>query len=208
VVDAKDRRFSVGDYQNHRLIYTANQWTILENKEELPAFAEALGQLQVDDALARSTFDSESKNRMYEATHSLIDRVGMAIHSGDTQFFVDSRPSDLQLRGELLNKQLPITEYDALLHAMAVNRATVLSKNDLYVLFRVVIINDKIFPNNNAEQRRIYARCNLNPDKPVRDPRTAKVVRGFQMPVAWKPVDPEGLPVLKESKVASIGSKK
>lgn len=208
IIDAHDRRFNVGEYQQQRLLYSANQWAILENGEELPAFAEVLGQLHVDEEMVRRTYDSESKSKMYEATHSIIDRVGIAIHSGDTQFFVDSRPSDVQLRGELLSKQLPISEYDTLLHLMAANRLTVLSKNDLYVLFRVVIINDKLFPNNNAEQRRIYARCNINTDKAVRDGRAGKVVRGFQMPKAWNAVDPEMLPPVKEAKVTPIGAKK
>lgn len=185
VISDSDRRFHVGAFQTQRLIYTPNQWAILESREELKAFSELIGTWPCDEEAARTVKDSEEKTRISEATHSLVEQVAIAIRKGDTQFFIDARPTEydnnLPMKG---NVGLLKTPYDALLRAMRDGTLNVLTVNDLYTLFRVAIPDDRRFPESAAEQRRMYKRFGLLSDTrtSVRCKRTNKIVHGSKAP--------------------------
>lgn len=188
VIENNDRRFNVAEHQATRLIYTPNEYAVLASGEELPAFAEILGLWQVDEARLLTPFAGEAKDRMYEATHTLPERIARAIQEGDIAFFIDARPSDLQLRIDLMGKPLPILQYDQLIKAMIDGTLSVLKREDLYVLFRVVIgNNDRQFPDNNAEQRRMLNKLGLQAGRSEahHDRRIGKNSHGILAP-KWK----------------------
>lgn len=190
VIEDGDRRFNVGEHQGVRLIYTPNQFAVLTTGEELPAFAELLGRWSVDEEMLLQPYAGSAKDRMYEATHTLVERIAKAIQQGETDFFLEARPADLQLRMDTHGRPLPMKEYDALMHAMIDGTLNVLKREDFYVLFRVVIgNNDRLFPENNAEQRRILHKLGLGIDRSTthrsrRD--NNKPIAGYKVPVGWK----------------------
>lgn len=189
VIEKGDRRFNVGEKQSERLIYTPNEFAIMTTGEELPTFAEMLGKTQVSQDMLLKPYEGDAKDRMYEATHTLVERIARAIQTGETSFFLESRPTDLQLRVDTYSRPLPIKEYDALLKAMLDNTFNVLKREDMYVLFRVVAgNNDRIFPENNAEQRRILHKLGLTIDRntTTRDKRVNRPVSGWKMPCDWQ----------------------
>lgn len=190
VIEDGDRRFNVGEHQGKRLIFTPNQFAILTTGEELPSFAQLLGLWSVDENMLLQPYAGSAKDRMYEATHTLVERIAKAIQQGETDFFLEARPTDLQLRMDTNGRPLPMKEYDMLLRAMIDGTLNVLKKEDLYVLFRVVVgNNDRIFPENNAEQRRVLHKLGLGIDRSTthRDRRNGnKPVAGWKMPIDWK----------------------
>lgn len=187
VIEEGDRRFNVPEQQSKRLFYTANEYASLVEQDELPAFANLLGMWMVEEELLLKPLESMAKQRIYESTHSLLERIAKAVQTGDTQFFVEARPDELQMRTDHFGKSLPLKEYDALLHAMADGSLTVIKPTDLYVLFRMVTAGDKIFPETRASQRQIYLRFGLLPtDKDVHlDGRSGKSARGIKAP-SWR----------------------
>lgn len=212
IIDNNDRRFHVGEYQTERLYFTAHEVATLRQGTELPSFAECLGSWMVDEEMALYPTMTAAKARMVESTHSTIDKVGQAILTGDSNYFFEMRPSELQLRTDFGGKVLPIREYDALLRAMANNTLNVLTPADLYTLFKMVVLNDKQWPEQPAAQRRILVRFNLVADGSSRCKRQNKSVYGKKMAVEWQPVTEENLALLpqerSEDKVASITSRK
>lgn len=187
VIESEDRRFHVARRQPVRLQYLINEYARLEQGEELPQFAKTLGELIVDHVWVRNPDANEFKAQLFESTHSLVDRVGQAITEGDTQFFVEGRPDDIQLQTSSSSTLLPIREYDALVHYMISGHLNVLTRADLYVLFQVVVNDSKHFPDNPTEQKRIYQRFNLlpGPRDSHYDKRTNKSSYGVKAP-AWR----------------------
>lgn len=206
VVDQDDRRFHVGSRQETRLQYTPSEMAVLVQGEELPKFATLLGDLIVDEFLVRNPEWNDAKQQLFESTHSLPDRIALAIYEGDTNFFFAARPSDTQMA---VNRSLlPIKEYDDLLRAMANNTLSVLKREDLYVLFKVVVNDDKFFPENVTQQRALFQRLGLTPKSTEahHDKRYGKTSYGIKAP-EWKPVTEdllEHLPSAKEGNVVDI----
>lgn len=184
-IEPGDRRFNVGERQDQRLIFTPNEYAILATGEELPEFARLLGLWSINERMLLHPYSGDAKQSMYEATHSLPERIARAIHEGDTGFFIESRPTPIQLQSDLIGKPLPIGPYDELLKAMVEGNLNVLRRDDLYVLFRVVIgHNERLFPDNNAEQKRTFQKLGLlfNRKESHRDKRNGKVVNGIKSP--------------------------
>ncbi len=188
MIESGDRRFNVGEKQTERLFIAPNELAALLDQRELKEFAQLLGSWQINDEMLVRPYGGEAKGIIYEATHSLLDRIARAIHEGDTQYFVDNRPDSAQLRTDFSGRMLPVREYDALLEAMAARTLTVLTTSDLYVLFRMVAVTEKTFPETKAAQRQIYQRYGLLPlgDKTYRDKRSDKTVRGVPMARKWQ----------------------
>jgi hypothetical protein len=184
IIEEGDRRFNVPNQQKTRLLFTANEYASLVEQAELPGFAKLMGSWQVNDDLFLKPLTSMSKERIYESTHSLLERIAKALHAGDVKFFWDTRPDELQLRTDHFGKMLPTREYDALLRGMLDDTFTVLKPSDLYVIFRMVTAGDRIFPETRASQRQIFLRFGLLPtDKDVHiDGRTGKSTRGVKAP--------------------------
>lgn len=190
IIEDGDRRFNVGEFQGERYMLPPNELAALINQDQLPPIAKLLGEWQVNDDMLAQPYGGKAKEQIYEATHNLLDRVARAIREGDTEFFIDNRPDDIQLRTDYSGRILPIIEYDALIDNMLEQRLNVLTLNDLYVLFRMVAVSDKVFPETKAAQRQVYQRYGLLPEKgtTVRDKRTGGTVRGFTAP-AWHTSD-------------------
>src|SRR5690606_37060698 len=128
-IEQGDRRFNVGERQDNRLIYSPNEYAILATGEELPAFAELLGQWIINEQKLLHPYGGVSKEQMYEATHTLPERIARAIREGDTGFFIDARPTQLQLQADMIGKPLPIGPYDDLLRAMLNGTLSVLKRD-------------------------------------------------------------------------------
>lgn len=182
LIEDGDRRFNVGEFQHERLFLQPNEYARLAEQTELPKIAEFLGRWQVSDEMLLKPYSTDAKEKIYEATHSLVDAVGKAINGGDAQFFVDNRPDAVQLRTDFNGRVLPMHEYDELLIAMRDDNLNVLHVNDLYVLFRVVLGADKTFSDVKAQQRRIYARYGLLDQTVIKSKRTKKAIRGRAAP--------------------------
>lgn len=184
-----DRRFHVGTRQEIRLHYMPNEIAALEQGEELPHFAAILGELMVDEHWVRNPEKTDQKAQLFENTHSLLDRVGYALRDGDTQFFIEARPSDLMRQVSGSGGVLPMQQYDALIRAMLDKSLNVLGSDDLFVLFHTVINDTKIFSDNPTQQKSIYARYGLapKPRESHRCKRLGKVRHGVKAP-EWKDV--------------------
>jgi hypothetical protein len=202
VIEDTDRRFNVAEFQGDRLLMSPNDIAALLEQTELKALANLLGQWQIDEALLQQPYGGKAKAQIYEATHNLLDRTARAIREGDTQFFIDNRPDAVQMKTDYAGKMLPITEYDALLEAIVDGKLNVLTINDLYVLFRMVAISEKIFPETRATQRQIYQRYNLLPDKSKRDHRSKAFVKCIDAPT-WQ-VDESIVSQIKKTDTTNV----
>lgn len=197
-----DRRWNVAPRQETRIEVFPNEMAILEQGEELPMFAKLLGELVVDEEWLRNPLNNEAKKILFESTHGLPDAVAAAIREGNTSFFFAARPSDTQMA--LGKTVLPISEYDALLRAMASKTLTVLSTADLYVLFKVAINNDKQFSDNTTQQRKLFRRLGFGENKPLYCARAKKTVYGVPAPV-WEPVSDEFSELLEKLNIEPSG---
>lgn len=188
VVEDGDRRMSVAEPQEHRLLLRPNEFAVLEREEELNAFSNLLGAMIVDEPAVRIPYGGRAKEMMYDATHTITDLVARAIHNGDSYFFYEHRPHSLAVRAEANMHVIPTREYDELLKAMADNNLNILTQQDLYVLFKVASMGTKHFPESTSEQRRLYARYNLLPERTEshRCKRTKKTVRGVKVKKDWQ----------------------
>ncbi len=184
-----DRRFHVGTRQETRLHYSPNEIAILEQGEELPEFAKLLGELIIDEAWVRNPEKTAQKAQLFENTHSLLDRVGFALRDGDASFLFDARPSQLMRQVASSNTMLPLRQYDEILQAILDGTMNVLTPEDLFVIFTVIVNDSKIFSENPTTQKSIYARYNLMPayKEAHRCKRQKKPRRGVKAPV-WQEV--------------------
>lgn len=190
VVPEGDRRWNFGEYQTERMKVNANELAIVTEGREMDAFAQLLGLIMIDDERLNTPYEGETKQRVYEATHSLLDRTARAINEGDVEFFLEVRPSTVQLQTDYLGRSLPTADYDRLLRAMLDGSLKALRHEDLYVLFRMVTITEKQFPETKAAQRQIFQRYGLlgASSKTVFDPRFGRSVRGIPAP-KWNVTD-------------------
>lgn len=192
VISASDRRMHVGSRQEVRLVPTANEFAILTQGEELPHFARLLGELIVDEFWVRNPELTEQKMRLFESAHSLTDTVAMAIQQGDASFFFEARMTQVQL-ATAANQTLllPLKQYDALLYAMLDGTLNILTQEDLYVLFSVVVNDNKHFPDNATAQKNLYNRYGLLSNKSKHCLRTGRTRYGTEVG-PWQEV-PEAL---------------
>lgn len=208
-INPGDRRYHVGTRNDTRLLPTANQHATLVQGTELPNFARYLGELKVDEERVRNPEMTEQKARLFEATHSLVDAVGMAIQQGDASFFFEARPNPISLGTTTSTAMLPMHQYDELLRAMLDGRFNAIRHEDLYVLFKVVINDAKLFPENQTMQRTLFNRYGLlNDFKPMHCKRLGISQHSAPAP-CWQDV-PEHLqelviaPVKDDGKVTKI----
>jgi len=190
VVPEGDRRWNFGEYQTERMKVNPNELAVVTEGREMDAFAQLLASVIIDDERLNTPYESETKQRVYEATHSLLDRTARAINEGDVEFFLDVRPSTIQLQTDYMGRSLPTADYDRLLRAMLDGSLKVLRHEDLYVLFRMVTITEKQFPETKAAQRQIFQRYGLlaSTSKTYYDARFGRSVRGVPAP-GWNVSD-------------------
>lgn len=189
VINGADRRFHVGTRQENRLLPTPNEFATLVQGEELPHFARLLGELKVDEHWVRNPELTEQKMRLFESSHSTLDMVAVAIHQGDTAFFLEARPSNVQLNATPGASLAPIAQYDDLLRAMLNNTFNVITQEDLYVLFSIVIGDTRLFPENMTGQRNIYNRYGLLGKQTILCKRTNVKRYGAEGPEWQQPPD-------------------
>jgi hypothetical protein len=188
-INTGDRRYHVGTRQNTRLLPTANEFATLVQGPELARFAEGLGRLLVNEKMVREPELNQQKMRLFEATHSLVDMVAMAILEGDSSFFFEARPATIALNSAAYSPLLPIKQYDDLLRAMINGTFNVARHEDLYVLFCVVVNDVKFFPENATLQKQLFGRYGLAAsmrDEHV-DKRTGQPSHGIRVG-PWKAV--------------------
>jgi hypothetical protein len=179
-----DRRYNVAEYQTERLVFDPNEYAIIEQSEELMKLAEFLGTWIVDKQKLLKPYQGSAKERIFEATHSVVARVARAVIAGEVAYFHDNRPLDVQLKSDFSGRILPVAEFDQLIYEMARGTLSVLRKEDLYVLFRVICPDPKQFPDTSAEQRRLLNSLGLVPatKSTMWDKRLGKSVHGIKAP--------------------------
>lgn len=175
VIEAGDRRFNVGEYQRERLMLTAQDIAIIMGQNELAKLAEVLGAWQIDEDMLVIPYAGEAKQRIMDSTHSVLERTGRAILAGDVDYFIEVRPEEIQRQYDYNgNSSMPFVQYDQLIAEMMSGNLNVLGNPDLYVLFKVVAGNSKLFPDTKAAQKHIYQRFGLELDMPIRDKREGR----------------------------------
>lgn len=192
-----DRRYHVASRQETRLVPTANEFAVLVQGEELPAFARALMELKIDEHLVRNPESTPQKSRLFEATHGLVDTTAMAILRGDAKYFFEARPS--AAAAAAYDALAPLRQYDDLLRGMINNTFNVAKHEDLFVLFSVVVNDPKFFPNNMMMQKQLFGRFGLTPgDEEMHvDKRTGESVHGIEVG-PWKKVPKHMVAMLPE----------
>lgn len=211
IIPPGDRRWNVAPRQETRIEIFPNEMATLEQGEELPLVAKLLGELQVDELMLRNPANNEAKKVLFEATHGMPDTVAMALRAGNTSFFFAARPSDTQMA--LGKTVLPITEYDALLREMLTGNLNVLTQSDLYVLFKVVINDERAFDENTTKQRKLFRRLGLGENRSLHCKRQGRTVYGIPAPT-WEPLAEEFLDhahklnIDPTGKVIGIGAKR
>lgn len=183
-IESHDRRWNVGEYQTERLLVTANELATVIEGLEMDAFAKFLSSLIINNDMLNNPYAGETKERVYEATHNLLDRVARAITEGDIEFFLEVRPSTLQMQTDFFGRSLPIKEYDTLIRGMMSGTLDLLTHEDLYILFRMVNPSEKQFPETKAAQRQIFQRYGLvsTGSKTMYDKRSKRSVRAVEAP--------------------------
>lgn len=205
IIPRSDRRFHVATRQEERLYPTPNQYAALAQGEELPAFADILGKLQVDEHWVRNPEYTEQKARLFDNGHNLADAVAVAIKDGDSSFFFEARPSHMMVNTQAMSG-LPLKQYDDLLMGMHTNNFNVITHEDLWVLFQVVINNPREFPDNQTHQRKIFTRYGLTEQRATRHSRMhGRSVYGSPAP-NWKPVPDYLLEIIEQEAQLAAGN--
>ncbi len=183
-----DRRWNIAPRQEERLFLSPSEVATLEQGIELPAMAQLLGSLVVNEDWLRTPVSNEAKKALFDVTHGMPDACAMATINGATDFFLAARPTAAQLKigsGGLL----PMMEYDALLRAMLDNTFSVATYNDLYVLFRVSLQDPKSVPEGQAAFRKMLRKFGFAEPTSLHCKRTGKTVYGFKVGPWTEPTD-------------------
>jgi hypothetical protein len=91
-IEATDRRFNVGDYQENRLVITDEEISDLDN--EVFDFASLLYNVNVDMYKVRTPMQTKGKENMKSLTINSVESLLQAIYDGDLQMLIDLVPSE------------------------------------------------------------------------------------------------------------------
>lgn len=193
-----DRRFNIAEWQDKRWYPTPNELRTLQHGLELEAMADVLLHWPVDELKVTQLIETETRAAVHESTTTINQQIADAIMQGNLQFFLDRIPSDTEAAADFFNKFNPIGMYraqlDRYIAEAAEGRKSLLRDEDLFVLFRTLIPDQRFFQDSKTWRKRHYKSLGIDVDKQVRDPNNwEKRVRGLL--VEWKL--PEGATVAK-----------
>jgi hypothetical protein len=199
-VPADDRRFTIAERQTEQIFYTPNELNALLTGTELDGFADALSRWPVDPIAAMKPIETQAKRVVHEASTSINQLIAEAVRAGDLQFFIDRTPTEAEALGDFNNRYNPSGLFRALIdryidHAKH-NKPSVISDEDMFVLFRTLIPDAKYFQDSKTWRRRHYTALGLDMGKQHRNPANYKeLIRG--MKVQW--TVPSELPKPKQT---------
>lgn len=192
-----DRRFNIAERQEKRLFFTPNELQALAAGVELDAFADVLERWPIDEGKAAMVIETSARSDVHEATTSINQLIAEAVMSGDLQYFVDRMPSETEAvadsrMGQRFN---PLSMYrtliDTYIDAAKRGKSTIVTEDDLFILFRTMIPDERFFQDSKVWRRRHFKGLGLDVDKRVRHPDDWKV-RERGVVVKWRM--PEDLP--------------
>jgi len=183
VITESNRRINVANRQETRLLYTPNEFLVLEREDEIEKFADILHRWPVDEINMRRVVETDDAKLIHEQTTPINALIAEAIRQGDVQFFLDRIPSDAEAAGDFHNRFNPIGLYKNLIDRVVTGNATVLTQEDLYVLFRTLIPDPRYFQDSKTWRMRHFHALGLQV-KLMRVPKTGERVRGIR--VDWK----------------------
>lgn len=188
IVTADDRRYNIPARQENMLYFTPNELKKLQSEDELFAFAALLRAWPVNVDHARKPIETDAKRDVHEANTPVNALIAEAISAGNLQFFIDRMPSEAEALSDFHNRfsMLPLfkakmEQYSALADA---NEASILTDEDLFVLFRTLIPDNRFFQDSKTWRRRHYKALGLDVDKQHRSGKDR--LRGVR--VEWKPL--------------------
>ena len=180
-VDPNDRRFNFGVRQEKKLEITGEEVDAIYH--ELQDFAGYLASYEVDEQLAHTCLENETKAQAKVLSRTSIEEFVDAVHYGDLQFFLDAqheKTSDFSADADY--KKL----LEAFIHDAKEEQPTVVADYQLLTAFRVVCKEDRNM--KSAKFRKLMHHKSL-PAKRLKLPDGS---RPFGWRVEWK-VDQETL---------------
>lgn len=209
-VSATDRRYNIAERQEVKLNYTPNEYTTISSGVELDAFADVLHRWPVNENAVRQILKTEAHQDIHEATTPIGQLIAEAILKGDLQFFIDRTPSQAEANSDFNNRFNMLGPFkdllDTYVQASINGETSILKDEQLFILFRTLIPDVRMFQDTPAWRKRYYKSLGLNPDKMIRVPGSWKErTRGIA--IQWQ--KPEGAEALHtDTKVTPIKGRK
>jgi len=131
-IEATDRRFNVGEYQQEKLVISSAEVDALEH--ELPVFANYLRTRAADLDRAREVLENEARAQMRAASMNSVDATAHALMAGDLEFFWDALPAgEMGMLGP--EQQMLHEVYAKLIQAALKNPDQRYTRDELRVFF-------------------------------------------------------------------------
>lgn len=189
IITSTDRRFNICNRQEKKIYYNPNELKVLFEGSELEAFADVLARWPVDRMAAHRIIETEYRRDVHEATTSINQLVAEAIVEGNLEFFIDRMPSDNEATADFHNRFNPIqlfkSQIDKYVADARAGRASLVTDEQLFVLFRTLIPDTRFFQDSKTWRKRHYKALGLDVDKQHRVPNEpSKRQRGVM--VEWK----------------------
>lgn len=178
-VEARDRRFNVGEFRTEKLVLTDDELDSLT--AELVHFANYLMTIDANRDQARTVMATEERDEMIATSTNSIDATAQALIEGDIAFFWDALPAGaMGVLGP--DQQMLYDTYSLLVHKALSTKdgAQRFTRDELRVLFTYNVGDIPRTPAKFTSLLR-HHRISL---KPMRVDGHATVVRGFE--VQWK----------------------
>jgi hypothetical protein len=173
-VEASDRRYNVGVYQNHKLSITdAEISTAIP--AELVDFASYMLSYNVAQDKVRKPLDNKARQDMQDLSLNSIDKISDAIETGDLEELFSQIVELNFAQGKTMNTA---PAYKDLMYNVFLHDYTALSREELQVIFSHCIGD---VPSSPAKFSRFLAHHNIKVSPVSRD---HKVFRGIK--VTWR----------------------
>lgn len=132
VIEASDRRYNVGTYQNKKLQITDNEVNVLLDAE-LEDFAVWLLATPADEIKARNVIMNQARTDMQEVSLNSIDTIAKLLLEGNLEELYEMRVNQSQVSGDLLNTAF---RYNSLLDDIIYQDITKLQREQVILFFQ------------------------------------------------------------------------
>lgn len=205
-----DRRYNVCERQGERWYPTPNELKVLADGSELEAFVDVLSRWPVDELMVTKVIETKAKRDIHEATTSINQLIAEAIMRGDLAFFSERMPSEAEATADFFNRFNPMGMYKNLLERFNTDAhaggVTLVSDEDLFVLFRTLITDARYFQDSKTWRLRHYKSLGLDLKK-TRVPGTrSEYMQAIR--VKWTPCTNIAKKVISDDTVVAIPRRK
>lgn len=160
-VSESNRRFNFGERKETKVVYTPNQHIALKSGAELRDFADMLHRWPVDEEMVRTIVKTEAGQTVHENTTDIGSLIGERVRAGDLQFFIDRTPSEAESNSDFHNRFNPIGMYTALIAAISRGEKDIVTYDDLFILFRMLIPDARYFQDSKTWRLRYFRKIGL-----------------------------------------------